>query len=144
MFSGLVVYPVLHSLWQVGLVHMSSRIVVGIQVGLPMTQGLGPAVMGILKVKGYSTNLLVSYIRQGLVNADVSPVALWCCGHVEGSLRQYDPSFRHSYGMDCLEGCSGNLKGLGVCVAHILRSRYNNPSGNEYGVLPGIDHLGKI
>jgi len=60
MLRWLVVDLILQSLWQIGLVHMSSWIVVRVKIGLSVTKCLGPAIMGILNVASHCSTFIHS------------------------------------------------------------------------------------
>ena len=119
-------------------------IIVRIFVSCPVPQLLSSLIMPVLQVYRNRHGPLVPDCVHGLKHSHAGRIALWRGCHIGHCLGQDDLGFRKSDPLHGLGRIHSHRQCLGICVSHILRCAYHNPSGNEFDILTRIEHPGQI
>ena len=132
------------SLGQIGLAAVVVPVEMGVLVADPPAQLPGASVMGVLQigrdrqVPGPSDQILCGKDRVD------GGIALWGARDIGGRLGQDDLGLRHADPLAGQGAGDRQADRLRVRVANILRGADHDPAGDEFGVLPRLQHPGQI
>ncbi len=77
-------------------------------------------------------------------NSFTACIALRRTGHISNRLGQNNLCLRHTDPLHCQRSIRCHCQSIRVCISHILRRTYHNPSGNKSHTLPCIEHSCQI
>ena len=140
MVGGVVVHGAGQVVGQIVLGEDAARVLVGVTVTDGVAEALRPRIVPVAQVRRNHGALAVADVRQGGVDGGDHRIRLRCGGEMDGGLRQRDASLRHADEADSLVGGHGNLQGGRVRHPNVLGGVDDEPTGDEPGVLPCVDH----
>ena len=116
----------------------------GVLISQAMAQLLCALIMLILKMGGHRRRFFRPHRLHGLKDPQAGRVALGSRRHIGHRLGQGDLALGQTDPLHRLGGAHRHRKGVGIGIPHILGGTDDDPSGDEFYILTGIQHPGQV